>query len=66
MLSGYSLVGRPPFNSMKALWRMKPEMIDFPGLCDGANALEPLLLRWYVTSIEPATSCLVLRELEWE
>ena len=33
ILSGYSVVGRPPFIPMKvACWYMKPKMIDFLGL----------------------------------
>ena len=57
ILTGYSLVGRPPFIPMKAAqWHVKPKMSNFLGLklpgseavlphwAHRANALETLLL----------------------
>ena len=70
MLSGYSLVGGPPFIPMKATqWRMKPKWLDFLGLkipgleavllhhfAHRTCALETLLLRLRVIRVEPANS----------
>ena len=68
MLSGYSVDGRPPFIPMKtAQWCMNFPGLKIPGSdavlppAHRASAVETLLLRWYVTSVEPTTSGLALR-----